>query len=152
MIGLDVETSIYLYPPVLALIQITTKNSNIIIDPFAVDISSFKNILYNKNITKVIHYANFEKSIFAMYGWDIINVFDTCIWSRKHYPKKKYPNYKHGLKNVALRELDITISKAQQSSDWMKRPLSEEQILYALLDSELVYELYYHINRDKLFI
>ncbi len=148
VIGLDVETSIYLYPPVLALIQITTTNSNIIIDPFTVDISLFSSILYNKYITKVIHYANFEKSIFSQFGWDIINIFDTCMWSRKYYSKKEYPNYKHGLKNVALRELNMVISKEQQASDWLKRPLTQEQILYAFLDSELVYELYFHI-KDK---
>jgi ribonuclease D len=41
----------------------------------------------------------------------------------------------------------MVISKEQQASDWLKRPLSKEQILYAFLDSELVYELYFHIKK-----
>lgn len=51
------------------------------------------------------------------------------------------PNTKHGLDAVAKRHLNIEVSKEQQVSDWSAVPLTEDQLVYAAKDVEILLEL-----------
>ena len=51
------------------------------------------------------------------------------------------PQMKHGLDAVAKRQLGIEVSKEQQKSNWGAENLSEEQLLYAAKDVEILLEL-----------
>lgn len=44
----------------------------------------------------------------------------------------------HSLKAVCERELNISLDKSQQTSDWAQRPLTLEQLEYAALDAEVL--------------
>ena len=57
-------------------------------------------------------------------------------------------NVKHGLKDVAKRILDIDLSKEQQASNWGAPELSEEQLLYAAKDVEVLCELDGELHRQ----
>ena len=51
------------------------------------------------------------------------------------------PNLKHGLGYVAKRFLDVSVDKEQQTSDWSAKKLTEEQLVYAAKDVEILCEL-----------
>ena len=51
------------------------------------------------------------------------------------------PNLKHGLADVVKRELDISLSKEQQKSDWSAPVLSAEQLEYAAKDVQILLEV-----------
>jgi len=51
------------------------------------------------------------------------------------------PNLKHGLAQVAKRYLKVDLDKEQQKSDWSAPVLSEEQMLYAAKDVEVLLQL-----------
>jgi len=51
------------------------------------------------------------------------------------------PNVKHGLVHVAKRYLRIDLDKEQQKSDWGATDLSEEQLVYAAKDVEVLLRL-----------
>lgn len=51
------------------------------------------------------------------------------------------PKAKHGLANLAKRHLNIDISKEQQTSNWGDPNLSEEQLVYAAKDIEVLLQL-----------
>lgn len=143
VIALDVETSLYLEPPKLSLIQVSNKGQNWIIDPLSpkiIDLTPFKSVLENPEVVKIIHNASFEKKVFKVFGYEIINVYDTLSASRKIRGRKLAGG--HSLKQVALRELNIEMDKGEQVSNWQKRPLTESQINYAALDSEVLIYLY----------
>ena len=57
-------------------------------------------------------------------------------------------NVKHGLKDVAKRILGIELSKEQQASNWGAPELSEEQLLYAAKDVEVLCELDGELHRQ----
>ena len=58
------------------------------------------------------------------------------------------PNVKHGLKDVAKRILVVEVDKEQQASNWGAPALSEEQLLYAAKDVELLCELDGELHRQ----
>ena len=58
------------------------------------------------------------------------------------------PNVKHGLKDVARRILGVEVDKEQQASNWGAPALSEEQLLYAAKDVELLCELDGELHRQ----
>ena len=99
-------------------------------------------LLEDKKITKIFHFARFDIALlFQTFGITVQNVYCTKIASKlaRTYTER------HGLKSVCAELLGIDISKKEQSSDWGKAGLTEEQKLYAASDV-----LYLQILKEKL--
>lgn len=143
LIALDVET--LMYSSTLCLVQIGTPHRIYLIDPFSLDSDKLKKYLdplFNDPKRKIlIHNASFERRILGQLGITISNIVDTLQLSRKQRGRKLAGG--HSLKVVCERELGITLSKEQQTSDWSLRPLSRAQIEYAALDVEVLLALYH---------
>jgi hypothetical protein len=139
VLGLDVETTLDADPD-LCTIQFGNETTNWIIDVLAIkDISSVAPILLSNDIVKIIHYAPFEKKVFAGYGYTINNVFDTCSISRRLRRQSKGG---HSLLAVCEREISVSLDKQWQTSDWTSRPLRTAQLNYAALDAEVLVKIY----------
>ncbi len=136
VIGLDVETTLE-EPRVLCTIQIAAPGRVYIIDALAFsDLSPVRAVMENKAVTKVIHNALFEEQMLAKHNIKILNVYDTLAVSRKRQRKGQQGGHKLG--EVCERELNIHMDKQYQTSDWTKRPLTPEQLLYAAADAEVL--------------
>lgn len=95
-------------------------------------------VLADAAVTKVIHNAAFERSVFARFGIAIEPVVDTLALSRKLRGKV---DGGHGLKAVCARELGIHLDRREQMSNWAQRPLSEGQKAYAAVAAEVLLAL-----------
>lgn len=118
----------------LCLVQICDESNNtslIQIQPDQDSAPNLKILLEHENITKIFHYARADLA-FLKYYLDIsVNpVFCTKIASKlaRTYTES------HSLKAVTKELLNIEINKYQQSSDWGKDSLSNDQIEYASED------------------
>lgn len=141
VIGLDVETTMYQKPAEICLVQISTRDTNYIFDICEIgNVDFLKRLMLSRSVIKVIHNASFETRMFGYSDIEIINVFDTLKYSRR-LRGSKMPGG-HGLKVVTARELGVEMDKSEQCSDWTLRPLSNRQIFYAALDSEVLLDLY----------
>ncbi|MFU0505138.1 ribonuclease D [Pseudaminobacter sp. NGMCC 1.201702] len=99
-------------------------------------------LLRNDRITKLFHYGRFDLSVlYHAFGVMPEPVFCTKIASRL---TRTYTD-RHGLKDICAELLGVSLSKAQQSSDWAAETLSPEQLEYAASDV-----LYLHRLRDVL--
>lgn len=89
-------------------------------------------IMVNANIEKVFHNAKFDVKFLG--NKKAKNITCTLEMAQKiPYYALPLPNYQ--LKTLAAELCDFkNIDKQEQSSDWGRRPLSEEQIEYAYLD------------------
>ncbi len=133
-VALDVETTLKDHK--LCLVQLGTRTTNYLIDPFAVDdLSALGRILVNADLPKVIHNAQFERSVLGGLGMEIEPVVDTLTLSRKKYGQL---GGGHALLAVARRELDVVLDKRWQTSDWTARPLEDGQEAYAAMDVEVL--------------
>jgi ATP-dependent Lhr-like helicase len=145
VVGLDVETTLDTHA--LCLVQFATASRNVIIDPLALaSLEPLRAVLENPATLKVIHNASFERGVFARHGLGVVNVFDT-LWVSRAVRGKDAPGG-HSLAAVCGRELGITLDKAEQTSNWARRPLSSEQIAYAAVDVEVLCMLHGRFARD----
>jgi len=99
-------------------------------------------LLRNRRVTKLFHFGRFDLAVlYQAFGVMPEPVFCTKIASRL---VRTYTD-RHGLKDICSELLGVSLSKAQQSSDWAAETLSPEQLEYAASDV-----LYLHRLRDKL--
>lgn len=139
VLGFDVETELKGKPAKVCLMQVASVDCIWLLDPYGIeDIAAFGDILSSKDIIKVIHSAAFEQRAVKQFDMIINNIFDTLTISRKLRNEHK----KHSLKIVCARELEKTLDKKCQTSDWRRRPLSQAQLDYAALDAEVLLYLY----------
>src|SRR5690606_2630082 len=99
-------------------------------------------LLRNRKVTKLFHYGRFDLAVlFNAFGAMPEPVFCTKIASRL---TRTYTD-RHGLKDICSELLGVSLSKAQQSSDWAAETLTNEQLEYAASDV-----LYLHRLREAL--
>jgi hypothetical protein len=137
VVGLDVETT--LYSQQLRLIQLSTRERTLIIDPLALpSLEPLRCVLEVTGPIKVIHNAPFERRILGETGFDVAAVADTLRLSRQAGPSK----LSHRLAAVCERHLGRVLNKAAQTSNWSARPLSPAQLAYAAIDAEVLLDLH----------
>lgn len=95
-------------------------------------------VLESDKIEKVIHHAQFEKGQFEKYGIELSGVVDTERLTK--YIRSDLKSY--SLQACVLEVMGKEMSKEEQTSRWVQRPLTQEQIEYAALDAEVVIHLH----------
>ena len=136
-VDLEFDKNRYRYGFNLCLIQIATHEHCYIIDPLkkGLDISGLFAVLENPSIQKVTFAFNEDLRLLHSLGCFPKNVFDISVASKlMNYPPAS-------LKNILADVLDIDISKAAQTSNWFKRPLTDGQIQYAAQDVLFLFQL-----------
>ena len=120
-----------LYKSKLCLIQIASPNGTYLIDCLKVkNLTLFNSILTNQKILKITHAGKHDYEILKdKYSVLPKNTFDTQLACAFLGPSSRI-----GLGKLISHELGIEIDKELALSDWEKRPLSSEQIRYALND------------------
>jgi ribonuclease D len=143
-IGIDTEfVSEDTFRPELCLIQLATRDELAVIDPYRVgDLTSFWRALAQGSHTTIVHAAREEVSFaFSACGEPLANVFDTQLAAG--FCSAEYPS-SYG--SVVTRFLNARPAKGEQRTDWRRRPLSAEQIDYALEDVRYLLPLHETIH------
>ena len=131
-IVIDTESdSLYHYHQKICLIQVGTEaRSSYLLDPLeGFPVEALRGLLENQGLTKVFHGADYDIALLkAKAGIGVRNIYDTMIAA------KFLGRTEVGLQATLRDELGLTISKGNQKDDWSARPLSDEQMQYALTD------------------
>lgn len=125
---------------ILCLIQIATDDTEVIIDPLAKDINlaPLINILLDSNVTKVFHAARQDIEIFYHICGEVPkNIFDTQIAAMALGFRESI-----GYSSLVKGRLNINIDKGERFTDWSRRPLTKNQLKYALADVTHLRDLY----------
>lgn len=144
-IGIDTEfVSEDTFRPELCLVQVATRNDLAVIDPYRVtDLTPFWELLADSNHTTIVHAAR-EEVNFALTacGRPPANLFDTQLAAG--FCSAEYPS-SYG--SVVTKFLNARPSKGEQRTDWRRRPLTDEQIDYALEDVRYLLPLHETLSR-----
>jgi len=135
------------YWPKLCLIQAAATGVEAVIDPLAdgLDLAPFMALMANHNVLKVFHAARQDLEIFLKLGTALPHpVFDTQIAAMACGYGDSVA-YDALVQQVLKRRLD----KSSRFTDWSRRPLSENQLAYALADVTHLRDLYPKMH-DKL--
>lgn len=137
-LAVDTESNgFYAYRERVCLIQLSSPEADYIVDPLAVrDISSLGPLLENPSIEKIFHAGEYDILCLKRdYAFRFANLFDTMIAARLLGCKEL------GLAATIERHFGVKLSKKLQRADWGKRPMSEEQIRYAQMDTHYLLRL-----------
>ncbi|PKV62611.1 ribonuclease D [Pontibacter ramchanderi] len=140
-VDLEFDQNRYTYGFNLCLIQVADgKGKCFIIDPFYINnLDSFFQLMGNPAVTKIIHHSNNDILLLDKMGCSVKGIVDTDVAA-------KILNYERSsLATVLKEEFGKEIDKSQQSSNWNKRPLTEDQLRYAAIDV-----IYLHQIKAKL--
>jgi ribonuclease D len=131
----------------LCLVQASGPGVEGLIDPLAedLDIGPFLNLIAKDNQIKVFHAARQDIEIFnRLIGHPPGPVFDTQV-AAMALGFGDSISYDNLVQRVLKREID----KSSQFTDWMRRPLSQKQLVYALGDVTHLRDAYVKM-RDEL--
>jgi ribonuclease D len=134
------------YWPQLCLLQLATKDTCVIIDPFTVEsLEPLRALLENENMVKVMHAGDQDCAILLhSVGCLPRPVFDTQRASLLF----GYAN-QLGLAATVKAFCHVVLDKTDTFSDWERRPLTQAQVEYALNDVRYLPQVY-QIMVDKL--
>lgn len=124
--------------PCLGLIQAALPDGEcVLIDPLELSMEPLGKILSNPSITIILHDAIQDLQIlYSVTGVLPCNIFDTRLAAGFAGMASTI-----SLQNLLSELLDIDIPKGESRSNWLKRPLSDEQLKYALDDVKYMHQI-----------
>ena len=144
IIGLDTEfIRESTYYPQLALIQLSDNINTYCIDVLAIENNNLiAELLYNKDIKKVIHASKQDLEVLNYYFKCYPqNIFDTQIAYNL-----LTSDISISYSNLVKKYLSVELKEGSWRTDWLKRPISEEKIIYAANDVKYLIKLYEILN------
>lgn len=131
-LALDTEfVRVSTFYPKTGLIQVGDRDSNYLLDPLTLsDWNAFIAVLQSPHVTKVLHSCSEDLVVFhTLFKCVPEPLFDT-------QKAAAFLGYGSSISylNLVLELLNIVLEKGETRSDWLQRPLSEQQIKYAALD------------------
>jgi len=146
VIALDTEYDSFRYfRDKLCLLQIQTGQKTWLIDPLAqdLDLSFLGDVLIDPEVLKIFHAGDNDIRILKRdYAFAFRNIFDT------HRAASLLGFRQLALSTLLEIHLGVTLKKKMQRSRWDIRPLSEEQLDYAALDTAHLPGLYLKLNTE----
>lgn len=147
LIGIDTEYDSFRYfREKLCLVQIKTLKKTYLFDPFAaIDIPSLRGSFSDPRIIKILHAGDNDIRILSRdYGFKFNPIFDT----QKAASLLGCRYLSLGSVVEQFLGMDLKKTKKMQRSQWESRPLTDEQILYAIQDTEHLIELYRRLSEE----
>lgn len=145
-IAVDLEAdSMHNYQEKVCLLQFTTPQRTVLIDPLAVsDLEPLKPMFANPAQRKIFHAADYDiRSLGRDFDVSVRGLFDTMI-SCQFLGEERF-----GLADVLGKYFGVALNKRFQRADWSLRPLSDDMIRYAAEDTCHLHDLA-RLLEDKL--
>ena len=137
-IAVDTEAdSLHSYFDKVCLIQISLPDEDLVVDPLVrIDLSKFGEILADPNVTKVFHGGDYDLRILHRdFHFTVRNLIDTSICAQL----LGYEGL--GLAALLDRHFGVKLNKVHQRADWSIRPLPQDMLEYAAMDTHYLIEL-----------
>lgn len=138
VIAVDLEAdSMHNYQEKVCLLQFTTPQTTLLIDPLAGgDLSPLGPVLADPAIRKIFHAADYDTRCLARdFGFQIRGLFDTMVACQFLGEEKV------GLADVLGKYFGVALDKQFQRADWSIRPLPAGMIVYAAEDTRHLHKL-----------
>ncbi len=137
-VAVDTESnSLHAYQEQVCLIQFSIPGSDFLIDPMALpDISVLSDLFASDQIEKIFHASEYDVICLKRdYGIQFDHLFDTMVAARILGIREV------GLNSLLNTEFGINLDKHLQKANWGRRPLPEEYLAYARMDTHFLMEL-----------
>lgn len=123
----------------LALLQVNDGDEIYLVDAVLIDDPKDNcSFLDSEKVVKIFHSC--KEDIEAVFSWTkkkMVNIFDTQL-ADSFLGNEFSISYQ----NLVKKSFGITLSKKETRSNWLRRPLTDDQLKYASLDVEYLIYLY----------
>ena len=139
-IALDTEfIRVDTFYPIAGLLQVSDGASTFLIDPLLIDVwQPLAQVFSNQRVVKVFHACGEDLEVLSLLTGALpVPLFDTQVAAG-------YLNigFSMGYSRLVQHLLDIELPKGETRSDWLQRPLSDLQVLYAAQDTAYLVDVY----------
>lgn len=139
-IALDTEfIRVDTFYPIAGLLQISDGESTYLIDPLLInEWQPLAALFSNQQVVKVLHACSEDLEVLSLLTGALpAPLFDTQVAAG-------YLNlgFSMGYSRLVQQLLNIELPKGETRSDWLQRPLSELQVLYAAQDTAYLVDVY----------
>ena len=133
------------YYPVLALVQIASDDYQACIDPLAIkDFSPLIELLARKDLLKIFHSPSQDLEIlYQKFGQVPAPIFDTQLACAV-----LGFNHQISYADLVQKVTGVHLEKKHTRTDWGRRPLSDEQLDYAMDDVRYLLPAYRHLQAE----
>ena len=138
IVAVDTESnSLYAYQERVCLIQFSIPERDFLVDPLSVpDLSALGPLFASPEIEKIFHAAEYDLIMLDQdFGFELNNLFDTMVAARILGWKAV------GLGSILQDQFGIQVQKKYQRANWGRRPLPDEMLTYAQLDTHYLIPL-----------
>jgi len=141
----DTESnSLHAYKERVCTIQISNKRANYIFDPIRLgDMSALAPLFSDSRVEKIFHGSDYDVGLLKRdFGYTVEHIFDTMIAAQ-------FLNHEHlGMADLVEEYFDFRPPKKFTKCDWAKRPLSLEQMVYLVQDTQYLIDLRGYLNDE----
>lgn len=137
-VAVDTESnSLHAFREQVCLLQFTSAKTDYLLDPLELkELAVLAPIFADPKIEKIFHAAEYDLICLRRdFGFTFANLFDTMQAARV----LGYPAV--GLDRLLGDKFQIKMDKRHQKANWAARPLTQEQIHYARLDTHYLFDL-----------
>ncbi len=141
-LAIDTEgASFHRFVDRIYLLQLTAAGRHAILDPLPIgSLAALGALLESPEVEVIFHDADYDLRLLHQdYGWHVRRIFDTRIAAQLLGVKA------FGLAALLEQHFGIKLDKKHQRADWSMRPLTDDMLAYAVLDTAWLPEL-----RDKM--
>ena len=141
VVGIDTEFDWRTtYFPKLSIVQLSTRNNLFLIDCLKVNPKIvLKKYIENKNILKIFHSVRSDTTVLSKcLDCKTKNVFDIQV-AEKFLENGEVRAYGKIVKNY----FGLNLKQTETNSNWLRRPLTQDQISYAFEDVDYLIDIYY---------
>jgi ribonuclease D len=145
ILAVDTEAnSLYAYREQVCLIQISSPTADFIIDPLPLyDLSPLGRIFQNPEIEKVFHASEYDLLIMQDdFNFEFNNLFDTMLAAQILGREKL------GLDTLLEEIVGIHVNKKYQRANWGNRPLSDDMLRYAQMDTHYLITIRQSLDKE----
>ncbi|MCK5794239.1 MAG: HRDC domain-containing protein [Anaerolineales bacterium] len=138
ILAIDTEAnSLFAYREQVCLIQISTNTTDYIIDPLSLDdLAPLGQIFKNPEVEKVFHASEYDILIMNDdFNFEFSNLFDTMLAAQILGREKL------GLDTLMEEIVGVQVNKKYQRANWGKRPLSNDMLQYAQMDTHYLIKI-----------
>ncbi len=129
------------YYPIAALYQLASPNEILIVDPLAIERwDAFLEALTDPTLVKIMHSCSEDLEVFARH----LDVRPSPIFDTQVAAGFLGRNFSPGYAELVRTCVGVDLAKHQTRSDWLARPLSEDQFIYAVEDVSHLGAIYAH--------
>lgn len=127
------------YFPKLCLIQVSTGQEIVVVDPILIDdLTPLKSLFENPNIVKIFHACSQDLEVLLeKMDCECAPVFDTQV-AAAFLGLRQQVSYASLVESYT----SVKLAKAESLTDWSKRPLDKEQLIYAEDDVRYLPDIY----------